>query len=112
MTNASRRASRWGRLLFVGAGLLTLAALVHDSSTRAAQKGEKGGKGSPQVFNDVPAKGVEGVDMIAFINEQLEKGWKDNKLTPSERCTDYEFIRRASLDLIGRIAKVSELGEY
>jgi hypothetical protein len=120
MTNASRRASRWGRLLFIGAGLLTLAALVSDSNTRAAQKTDKGKTTAPQVFNDIIAKPKDskgnevevGIDVIAFINEQLEKGWKDNKLTPADRCTDYEFIRRASLDLIGRIAKVSEIAEF
>ena len=53
-----------------------------------------------------------GADQVAFINEQTEKGWADNKLEPAGRCTDYEFIRRASLDLIGRIAKVSEIQEF
>src|SRR5439155_19153440 len=27
-------------------------------------------------------------------------------------CTDYEFIRRASLDIIGRIAKTHEISKY
>ncbi len=119
MTNASRRASRWGRLLFIAAGLLTLTALLDDSSTRAAQQTGKG-KTTPQLINDLVVtpkdnKGNEvevGLDVIAFLNEQIEKGWKDNKLTPAERCTDYEFIRRASLDLIGRIAKVNEIAQF
>ena len=49
-------------------------------------------------------------EQVAFINEQLEKGWKDNKIYPSERCTDYEFIRRATLDIVGRDVNVKATG--
>src|SRR5262245_4479057 len=49
---------------------------------------------------------------IRLINEHLAKAWKDNKLQPAERCSDYEFIRRASLDIIGRIATVPEIERY
>src|SRR5262249_48539504 len=37
------------------------------------------------------------------------KGWKENKLTPSQICTDHEFFRRACLDIIGRIGTPEEL---
>src|SRR5262245_42953245 len=47
-----------------------------------------------------------------LINDHLAKAWKDNKLQPAERCSDYEFIRRASLDIIGRIATVPEIERY
>ena len=52
------------------------------------------------------------VDHISLIDAQLEKKWKDNKLEPAKRCTDFEFIRRASLDLIGRIARPAEISEF
>src|SRR5262249_36492887 len=48
---------------------------------------------------------AEDADQVITINERLAEKWKSNKLTPSPRCSDYEFIRRASLDVIGRIAK-------
>jgi hypothetical protein len=51
-------------------------------------------------------------EQVAAINEALAKGWKDNKITPAARCTDYEFIRRASLDIIGRIASLREIERY
>jgi hypothetical protein len=51
-------------------------------------------------------------EIVQIINEKLEAGWKDNKLTPSPRCDDYEFVRRASLDIIGRIAKPEEIAAY
>jgi Protein of unknown function (DUF1549)/Protein of unknown function (DUF1553) len=51
-------------------------------------------------------------EQVAFIDEQITKGWKENKSFPSERCTDYEFIRRASLDIIGRIPTVEEIAAF
>src|SRR5262249_20560680 len=49
---------------------------------------------------------------IAFINEQIEKKWDDNKITNAPRCSDYEFIRRATLDICGRIATPSEIQKF
>jgi hypothetical protein len=48
----------------------------------------------------------------AFINRELAQQWQAQKLTPSERTTDLEFLRRASLDLIGRIPTVKEQQAY
>src|SRR5437868_11500632 len=43
------------------------------------------------------------------INELLAKAWADNKIRPSARASDYEFVRRAYLDIIGRIATPAEV---
>lgn len=51
-------------------------------------------------------------EVTRLINEQLADSWKANKLKPSDRCTDYEFIRRASLDIIGRIATPAEIQRF
>jgi hypothetical protein len=51
-------------------------------------------------------------EQVNFINEQIEKGWLDNKVLPSPRCNDYEFIRRASLDIIGRIPTIAEIERF
>jgi hypothetical protein len=51
-------------------------------------------------------------EMVKTINAKLEEGWKANKLTPSRTCDDYEFIRRASLDIIGRIARPEEIDTF
>ena len=66
----------------------------------------------PPTIKDVMVSTAGGVEQVGMINEHLEKGWKDNKIYPSDRCTDYEFIRRASLDIIGRIAKVHEIDRF
>lgn len=46
------------------------------------------------------------------INRRLKQGWDANKVEPAPRCNDYEFIRRASLDIIGRVATVAEVEQY
>src|SRR5262249_19341828 len=49
---------------------------------------------------------------VSKINERLAEKSKANKLTPSARCSDYEFIRRVSRDIIGRIAKPEEITRF
>jgi hypothetical protein len=51
-------------------------------------------------------------ETVRFINQRLEAGWKDNKVTPSPRCEDHEFLRRASIDIIGRIARPEEIDAF
>jgi hypothetical protein len=51
-------------------------------------------------------------EAVRIINEKLEDGWKKNKVTPSRQATDAEFIRRASLDIIGRIATPAEIEQF
>lgn len=51
-------------------------------------------------------------DPTRLINEKLAEKWQANNVTPSARCTDHEFIRRASLDLIGRIATPKEVKQF
>lgn len=48
-------------------------------------------------------------DVVGIINTKLEAGWKENKLTPSAPSTDFEFARRVSLDITGRIATPEEI---
>lgn len=48
-------------------------------------------------------------EMVSTINKLSEAKWKENKIVPSNYANDFEFIRRASLDIIGRIAKPDEI---
>ncbi len=102
MANGSILGARGRRTLV----LLLGAAVVSAAMAPAASAQKK-----KEVVTDViVAKG--GLDQIVTINEGLEKAWKENNIIPSERCSDYEFIRRASLDIIGRIAKPHEIATY
>jgi hypothetical protein len=55
---------------------------------------------------------AQGQAQISKINELIKEKWLANHINPSPRCTDYEFIRRASLDIVGRIATETEIKAY
>jgi hypothetical protein len=86
-----------------------------DKKTKADPKAKKVAKAEPP-----PATFPKRVDLpdpmhtehITLIDEHVAKLWKKNNVYPSDRCTDYEFIRRASLDIIGRIPTVEEIRAY
>lgn len=51
-------------------------------------------------------------EVVKLIDDRLSEAWKANKVTPAERCSDYEFIRRATLDIVGRIARPAEVDRF
>jgi len=115
MATASVHGATWGRRLLQGAALLALSGIACCLVSLAAAQNTK--KTSPpktailkpkETITDILASSA-GAAQVAFINQEIEKQWKENKIGPSERCSDYEFIRRASLDLIGRVAKSKEI---
>lgn len=51
-------------------------------------------------------------DVSRIINNMLLKKWRENNLQAAERCNDLEFLRRASLDIIGRIPTPEEIAAF
>lgn len=51
-------------------------------------------------------------EIINFINTTLEKAWSDNGIEPSKPATEYEWLRRVYLDVVGRIPTVQEIDSY
>jgi hypothetical protein len=49
---------------------------------------------------------------VAIINELLESQWKDNFLTPANKTSDLEFLRRVSVHIIGRIPTLDEIDTF
>tara|TARA_R110002111_G_scaffold254461_2_gene320130 strand:+ start:37756 stop:39912 length:2157 start_codon:yes stop_codon:yes gene_type:complete len=50
--------------------------------------------------------------VVSFINHRIEDGWKAANMTPSSFATDEEWVRRAYLDVIGRIPTASEAEQF
>jgi Protein of unknown function (DUF1549)/Protein of unknown function (DUF1553) len=100
MVVALVRAARAGLLLggfLLGLGLA--AAAPNEPKTDAKKPG-------PRVENLT----IDPESLV--INKHLTQAWQNEKVKPSERCTDHEFIRRASLDIIGRIATLEEIDAF
>src|SRR6266511_2534458 len=137
MAQSTRYGSQQGRALALVAGLLLAGGvLMHTSSAQPAKPGKPGDKPAastkdkstsskdklaekekppaPHVHAITLPKdaGNDVVEMVKVINTRLETGWTENKLSPSVACTDHEFIRRASLDIVGRIAKPEEIVQF
>ncbi|MBY0526149.1 MAG: DUF1549 domain-containing protein [Gemmataceae bacterium] len=106
----------WGLGLIVGSLVLglNLAAAQNPPKGKADPKTEKSpGEKSPGEKSPGESPGIVNVEEATnVINKRLADAWKANNITPAERASDYEFIRRASLDIIGRIAKLDEIDKY
>ena len=86
------------------AGLLAFAAVTFGQEKEVPKvKAPRGPEGS------VGASRSGRSSQTQKINDLLAKAWAENKVRPSRRATDYEFIRRAYLDIIGRIATPAEV---
>jgi hypothetical protein len=105
MANAWVRNSRLGRSLALALGLALAGSLLAPRyrQARAKDPDKSGAKAAAGSF--VP-------DQVRRINEMVAAQWKANNITPSKPCTDHEFIRRASLDIIGRIATPAEIRQF
>ena len=128
MLDNSRSNVRWGRKQTLVLGGLLLAGLIGILRLEAAppddqpkDKSKAGAAGKAQVNVPVaPAplkmtivsEGSDTTEMSKIINDKLEAGWKANKVVSSRYIDDHEFIRRASLDIIGRIATPAEIRAY
>src|SRR5947209_2066295 len=110
--------TRPGRLtLALAAGLITLAA-----TAVAQEKGDKPPKRdifapAPKPLAGEPAAPAAGelqkqLDKAKAVNELLAKSWKDNNLKAPDLTSDYSFVRRVYLDILGRIAKPQEVMAY
>ena len=48
-------------------------------------------------------------ELAAWIDERFQESWKSQGIEPAPATNDAEFVRRAFLDLIGRIPSVAEV---
>src|SRR5438132_13064745 len=92
------------------AGGVFVSALLVLSGVRAGDNPKKN-NAKDIVATSSPGKTTD-ADKVQLINKHLAEKWKANQVTPSQRCNDYEFIRRASLDIVGRIATPKEIDQY
>jgi hypothetical protein len=119
MVRASAPARRRGRFaFFVLSGSFIAGLLVLVSSGTAQNSGKPPPKAeapkpeAAKVNRVIVAKTPDVAEMTKAINEKIAETWKANKITPSREVSDLEFLRRASLDIIGRVPTWAEIGVY
>src|SRR5437764_288737 len=92
--------------------LLTSIALV----LAFLASGPRVGRGEDAKPSDcAPAASAAALDieqLTAQIDQALAAAWARDKIEPAPRAGDAEFVRRAYLDLVGKIPSVSELQEF
>ena len=49
---------------------------------------------------------------LAYIDELIRQSWAENKVQPSRSSSDEDFLRRAYLDIVGRIPTTEEAQAY
>lgn len=50
--------------------------------------------------------------VVGYINERIRIGWRDNEVTASPLASDAEWLRRVTLDLIGRVPTREEVNRF
>jgi hypothetical protein len=90
------------------AGLAPLVSLANAKDPPKQQAKSEEPKKSPAAPGNAFANSAQ----VRVINEQIAAQWKANGLTPSPRAPDAEFIRRVTLDIIGRIATPEEVRAF
>ncbi len=58
------------------------------------------------------ARADSDTEIVANINRLIQRGYSENEVTPSPRADDYEFARRAALDIIGHIPDYDMLMDF
>jgi hypothetical protein len=134
MTRTWSPGLRWRRLLPWAAGALAFLALAltfppqtpaqakkAEPKVKAAkedkeekEKEKKEARPEPTIPKviDLLSGAKGGVEQVGYINDLIAKAWKDNKVQPAKRCTDRTFVRRAFLDIVGRIPTPAEIDRF
>lgn len=111
---AVRAASRFFlRVGHVNLGLVVLLLALGWSGLSAAEKvAAKNDSPAGELSDSLSSSATSDANIIAYINEQIRKGWKDAEVTSSPEATDNEWCRRVYLDILGRIPSVSDLQTF
>jgi hypothetical protein len=122
MFERARRAIIFGRAVDLPAAMLAAVVLAAPLSAHGAegdsdpqkQEGETVAAAATDAQNSaapLPSASSD-AEVIAYINELIRRGWKDNGVSPSKPATDAEWCRRVYLDVLGRIPTADEVARY
>jgi hypothetical protein len=106
---------------FLGGSLLVLSSPVQGQDKEKPQEKAKAPdkdkapekeKGQDKPKPSESPNALSDAEVVNFINEQLEKNWTENGIKPSPPATEYAWLRRIHLDLMGRIPHYDEVNAF
>src|SRR5262249_37622837 len=100
------RAGALGRRPVLGVALMAVAAAVVSWGGANRCSGEEPEK-APETGGRAAARAK-----LDFPDQRLKEAWEQASVKPSPICTEEEFLRRAYLDVIGRIPNIQEATAY
>ncbi|WP_162130550.1 DUF1549 and DUF1553 domain-containing protein [Schlesneria paludicola] len=95
------------RLIFPRVVLVLALSLTLTATDNTPAEDLVGTPATPVAERKMPA-----ADLARWIDEQFQRDWKQQGIVPAPLTNDSEFVRRAFLDLIGRIPSVAEVREF
>jgi hypothetical protein len=66
----------------------------------------------PRPAAPADATGAASLTSAGFVDDEINAKLRKLNITPSELCTDVEFLRRVGLDLVGTLPTPSEIREF
>src|SRR5438067_1675048 len=100
----------WGKAwlgspVFGVVGAVLGAVLEMAGPVWAGDQPKPGSARKPVVSTPIPTSSIP---QVALIDRAIAAGWDQAKVKPAKPAMDDEFLRRAYLDLLGRIPNVQE----
>ena len=102
------RLRRWPSIL-IALGLT--AAIATLPSFADEKKGDKDQSEKAKEVSSSSSAKTTGA-RLDYIDVMLKTAWEENSVKPSRRATDEEFLRRAYLDVLGRIPNIREANAF
>lgn len=98
--------TRLSPILNLAVGICAVVAFGHAAEAHLTA-GERSAV-TPSTADAFTGVSSDDAKMISLIDKTLSDAWQADAVVPAERSSDAEFLRRAFLDLTGRIPRVSE----
>jgi hypothetical protein len=90
--------------VFLGLALGMAGSVWADDHPSLGSSGKPASSAKPTS----PAKLESAISQVALIDQEIARAWDKAGVKPAKLATDEEFLRRAYLDLLGRIPNVQE----
>lgn len=101
-----------GRSLAVCATVAGLSWIGLAAIARAEENASAVSKGAAATTSDTKVAARSSLAKPEFLDTMIQESWETAGVKPSRECTDEEYLRRAYLDVLGRIPNIEEASAF